>query len=500
MARLAQLLQGMVTVAPADDRPITGLCADSRRIRQGELFVARRGAHTHALDHAPQAIARGAAAILTEGGDAQALRAALGVPVFVLEDLPSALGRLADRFYGEPSRAMQVIGVTGTNGKTSVTHFIAQALAQAGQPAGLIGTLGLGPWGRLAAASHTTPDVLAVHAELARQRALGVRFVAMEVSSHALDQGRVAGVRLRAAVLTNLTHDHLDYHGDLHAYAQAKRRLFEELHPAAAILNMDDALGRELLEALHGRLPLWAFGLGERPWCAEGAAPIELRGLHLHPGGMRLELATPLGGGVLESPLLGRFNASNLLAALATLLELGMPLDEALHQLGRVQAPAGRMERFHTAGRPLVVIDYAHTPDALEQALRTLRQHARGRLVAVFGCGGERDAAKRPRMGALAAGLADRLILTDDNPRGEDGEAIIQAILSGIPPERGTEIHIERDRRRAIALALAEAGPQDIVLIAGKGHEDYQEVAGQRHPFSDRAVVQELLGGMPCCA
>ncbi|MEF3193049.1 MAG: UDP-N-acetylmuramoyl-L-alanyl-D-glutamate--2,6-diaminopimelate ligase [Halothiobacillaceae bacterium] len=493
---LARLLDGLVPVAAKDDRPIEGLCADSRRVQPGHLFIARVGRQSDGLVYAPEAVRRGAVAILTAKGDAAGLRAALGVPVFVLEDLVPALGKVAGRFHGEPSREVRVIGVTGTNGKTSVTHFIAQALARAGQPSGLIGTLGMGPWGELKPASHTTPDVLAVHAELARQRDAGVRYVAMEVSSHALDQGRVAGVRFRAAVFTNLTHDHLDYHGDLHAYARAKCRLFDEPKPTTAILNMDDPLGRELLERLTGRIPLWAYGLGARPWSAGDALVVEALGLRLGADGLRIDLRTPLGRGVLKSGLLGEFNASNLLAALATLLELGMPMEDALAHLGHVEAPAGRMERFSAPGHPLVVIDYAHTPDALEKALRTLRRHARGRLFVVFGCGGERDVAKRPRMGAVAAGLADRVVLTDDNPRNEDGNAIIHAILAGMPDD--AQVVIERDRRRAIALAMTEAAPEDIVLVAGKGHEDYQEVAGERRPFSDRAVVLELLGEAAC--
>lgn len=497
---LSRLLDGFVPVAVKDDRPIEGLCADSRRVQPGDLFIARTGRQINGLDHAPEAVHRGAVAILAAGGDAAGLRAALGVPVFVLEDLVPALGKLADRFHGEPSKAVRVIGVTGTNGKTSVTHFIAQALALAGQPSGLIGTLGMGPWDALRPATHTTPDVLAVHAELARQRDAGVRYVAMEVSSHALDQGRVSGVRFRAAVFTNLTHDHLDYHGDLHAYARAKCRLFDELQPTTAILNMDDPLGRELLERLTGRVPLWAYGLGAQPWSAGDASVVEALGLRLDADGLRIDLRTPLGRGVLKSGLLGEFNASNLLAALATLLELGMPLEDALAHLGHIQSPPGRMERLTAPGRPLVVIDYAHTPDALEKALRALRRHVRGRpqgrLLVVFGCGGERDAAKRPRMGAVAASLADRVILTDDNPRGEDGNAIIHAILAGMPDD--AQVVIERDRRRAIALAMTEAAPEDIVLVAGKGHEDYQEVAGERRPFSDRAVVLDVLGEAAC--
>lgn len=494
---LSSLLAGWAAVANSDDRAVTGLCADSRRVQAGNLFVARQGGRLDALGCAPEAVARGAVAIITGKGDAGALRAALGVPVFVLDDFTQAQGVVAARFHGEPSKTVRVIGVTGTNGKTSVTHFIAEALAMAGQASGLIGTLGMGVWGELAASTHTTPDVLAVHAELARQRDQGVRYVAMEVSSHALDQGRVAGVSFRAAVLTNLTHDHLDYHGDLQAYARAKRRLFEELQPEAVVLNMDDPFGRELLENLQGRMPMWAYGLGDQPWAAGGASIVEARKLHLDQNGMTIDLRTPRGDAVLHSSLMGEFNASNLLAALSTLLELGMPLDDAVAGLGRVRAPAGRMERFAAPGCPLVVVDYAHTPDALDQALRTLRRHASGRLTVVFGCGGDRDAAKRPRMGAVAAGLANRVILTDDNPRSEDGEAIIQAILAGMP--RQDEVLTERDRRAAIERALREGAPGDIILVAGKGHEDYQEVAGVRRPFSDRDTVCELLGEGCAC-
>ncbi|MEW6446109.1 MAG: UDP-N-acetylmuramoyl-L-alanyl-D-glutamate--2,6-diaminopimelate ligase [Pseudomonadota bacterium] len=489
---LSALLEGLAFVSPEDDREILGLCADSRKVCAGDLFIARRGGRVDGLMHAGEAVSRGAVAVLAGHGEAGVLREALGVPVLVASQWNGVQGLVADRFHGEPSKQVMVVGVTGTNGKTSVTHFIAQALAGAGQPSGLIGTLGMGPWGCLSPATHTTPDVFDVHAELARQRDLGVRYVAMEVSSHALDQGRVAGVRFRAAVFTNLTHDHLDYHGDLHSYALAKCRLFEESHPRAAILNMDDALGRELLESLQGRMPLWAYGLGDQPWAAEGAAQVIIDRLQLGLTGMTMHLRTPHGSGVLESPLLGEFNASNLLAALAVLLEIGMPLEQALGRLSEVQAPCGRMERFSATGKPLVAVDYAHTPDALEQALRTLRRHTSGRLHVVFGCGGDRDAAKRPRMGMVAAQRADRVILTDDNPRSEDGMAIIREILAGMPQTETTTI--ERDRRAAIALALREAGPEDIVLVAGKGHEDYQEAQGVRRAYSDRDTVRELLG------
>jgi len=485
---------------------VHALSADSRSVQAGALFVARKGARVDGLTLAPVAVANGAVAVLAGHGDAPALRAALGVPVIVVSDLAHALGVLADRFYGEPSKTLRVIGVTGTNGKTSISHFIAQALSLAGKRAGLIGTLGMGLWGDLHSATHTTPDVLSVHAELARQRDQGAEYVVMEVSSHALDQGRVAGVRFRAAVFSNLTQDHLDYHVDMLHYAQAKRRLFVELSPRAAIINMDDAFGRELLEALQHRVALWAYGVGEVPWVAQEASLLEVRKLRMDAHGLTLSLHTPQGEAKLKSPLLGQFNASNLLAALATLLELGMPLQAAIDALQQVQAPAGRMERFCANDKPLCVVDYAHTPDALAQALSTLRGHLKpkseAKLWVVFGCGGNRDVSKRPRMGRVAAELADRVIVTDDNPRDEDGTTIVQGILAGIAQQGHAEkdkVVVERDRRRAIAFALTEAAPDDIVLIAGKGHEDYQEIGGVRHAYSDRDTVRELLGEVSAC-
>jgi len=502
---LSVLLRDLSGVLPGvsaqDDVMVHALSADSRTIQAGALFVARQGARVDGLTLAPAAVASGAVAVLAGHGDALALRTALGVPVIVVSDLAHVLGVLADRFYGEPSRALRVIGVTGTNGKTSISHFIAQALSFAGKQAGLIGTLGMGLWGDLQTATHTTPDVLSVHAELARQRDQGAEYVVMEVSSHALDQSRVAGVRFRAAVFSNLSHDHLDYHADMLHYAQAKRRLFVELQPEAAIINMDDAFGRELLEALQHRTALWAYGLGETPWAAREANVLDVRRMHLDGQGIKLTLHSPQGLAHLTSPLLGQFNACNLLAALATLLELGMPLHAAIEALQQVEAPSGRMERFCANDKPLCVVDYAHTPDALAQTLSTLRGHLKpkseAKLWVVFGCGGNRDVSKRPRMGLVAAELADRVIVTDDNPRDEDGESIVQGILAGMAQQ--DNVLVERDRRCAIAFALTEAAPDDIVLVAGKGHEDYQEIGGVRHAYSDRDTVRELLGEVSVC-
>lgn len=498
---LSFLLNELASISQHDDCSVRGLCVDSRRVVAGDLFIARKGAQFDGLSLAPDAVARGAVAVLAGHGDAVALRGALAVPVVVVDDLAQVLGVVADRFFAEPSKALRVIGVTGTNGKTSISHFIAQALSAEGKPAGVIGTLGMGLWGELVPSTHTTPDVIAVHAELARQRDLGAQYVVMEVSSHALDQGRVAGVRFRAAVFSNLSHDHLDYHADMAGYAQAKSRLFIDLAPRAAIINMDDPFGRELLEHLQGRVSLWAYGLGEMPWAAQEAFVLTTRALRLHATGLWLDLMTPQGAGRLRSTLLGRFNASNLLAALAVLLELGMPLADALAALAQVEAPAGRMERFSKPGKPLVVVDYAHTPDALAQVLITLRTHLHaqdgGKLCVIFGCGGDRDRSKRALMGQVASELADQVILTDDNPRHEDPKAIIAEIKQGIG--QPGSVHIERDRRKAIQQALAAATPLDIILVAGKGHETYQQVGDVRHPYSDRATVCALLKGGASC-
>ncbi len=492
---LQELLQGLCAVTAQDDVMVSGLCADSRQVQPGDLFIARRGGRADGLQHLDQVVQGGAVAVLAEHGDAQALRERCALPVWVLDNLPQALGVVADRFHDHPSQALQVIGITGTNGKTSISHFIAQALHLAGKKVGVIGTLGVGMWNALHPATHTTPDVLRLHAELARQRALGVQYVVMEVSSHALDQGRVAGVRFRAAVFSNLTQDHLDYHGDMQHYAQSKRRLFDACKPQASIINMDDAFGRELLEQINFDAGVWAYGLGEVPWEAREAALVRAQRWSQDARGLLLEAITPQGGVTLHSVLLGQFNASNLLASLATLLELGMPLSVAAQALQQVRAPAGRMESFQQAGYPQCVVDYAHTPDALAQSLGTLRTllaaTSEAKLWVVFGCGGERDAGKRPQMGRIAAELADGVIVTDDNPRSENPQSIIDAILAGMG--RHEHVHVERDRRAAIAWALKHAKENDVILIAGKGHEDYQEINGQRLPFSDRRVVQELM-------
>ena len=496
-APLSVLLAGLGHVTAQQERNITGLCLDSRKVRPGDLFFALRGTREHGLAHASQALAAGAAALVWEPSPQHAelpppLRERLdGVPAFAVNQLRQQVGVIADRFYGSPSDALTVIGVTGTDGKTSCSHFIAASLDGRDGRCGLIGTLGYGLYGALDAASHTTPDAIRVHGLLADMRAQGARYAAMEVSSHALDQHRVEGVRFHTAVLTNLSRDHLDYHGDVSAYSAAKRRLFLMPGLRHAVVNLDDALGRELARSVADSVQVIGYGMQARP--SDATVPM-VRGerLELNAAGLRLHMDTPWGSASIQSSLLGEFNASNLLAVLATLVVAGLPFEDACAALERLQTVPGRVERFGgDSGKPLVVVDYAHTPQALESVLHALRGHGRHQLWCVFGCGGERDAGKRPLMAAAVQRYADRIVVTDDNPRGEDPERIIAAIMTGF--DQPHQVHVERDRARAIAFAIANAAADDIVLVAGKGHEDYQEIQGKRLPFSDRDRVRREL-------
>ncbi len=485
--RLAELLTGFGT--PRGGNPaIDGIAMDSRSVRPGYLFLACRGIASHGLRFAAEAIGRGAAAIAWEPGEGIEV-AGLGVPTVRVEALARRAGEIAARFYGDPSRRLRVIGITGTNGKTSVAHYLAQSLDQPpAARAGIIGTLGVGLYGETVASTHTTPDAVTNQRLLASFRDRGASAVAMEVSSHALDQARVGGIHFETAVFTNLSHDHLDYHGSFEAYAEAKRRLFGWPALEAAVVNADDAVGARIL----AELPTGVRGIAcsirgpvagsESVWASELA-----RG----STGMVFRLHTPWGVAVVQSRLLARFNVSNLLVTAAVLLLGGMPLAEVVTRLERVRPVVGRMETLGGGDRPLAVIDYAHTPDALEQALRAVREHAAGRVICVFGCGGDRDAAKRPQMGRIAERLADIVILTNDNPRTERPEEIVADIRAGLTAPELASVML--DRRAAIEAALALASPDDVVLIAGKGHEDYQIIGKQRFDFSDRAVVADWL-------
>jgi UDP-N-acetylmuramoyl-L-alanyl-D-glutamate--2,6-diaminopimelate ligase len=488
--RLADLLNGFANAASCGNIVVRGLALDSRAVHGGDAFIALRGSSAHGITFAPAALAQGASAVIAEAPAPVAFPIEAehsAAPVIWIERLRDHVGEIAARFFGRPSAALHMIGVTGTNGKTSIVQLVANALNALGERAATIGTLGAGLVGAIRAGERTTPDAVSVQALLAEFRDAGALHVAMEVSSHALDQGRVNAVGFEVAVFTNLTRDHLDYHGTMETYGAAKAKLFAWQGLRAAVINADDAFGRELADDLRPDVLRLRYGID-----AEHA---ELRAHNVRSSGAGLEfqLVTPWGEGTVKSPLLGRFNVYNLLAVAGCLGGLGYTFAQIHKALARLTPVAGRMNRLDGgASAPLVVIDYAHTPDALDQALTSLRAHCAGNLVCVFGCGGERDRGKRPQMGAIAERLADRVIVTDDNPRGEDGDAIVTQILAGLAhPDRA---RVLRDRAAAIAMALREAHAGDVVLIAGKGHEPYQEVAGKKLPFDDLDVARRTLG------
>jgi len=407
----------------------------------------------------------------------------------VVPGLRERLPQLAQALYAAPTLGLELVGVTGTNGKTSTVQLSAQALQLLGRVAGSIGTLGAGLHGQLVAHERTTPDVLEVHRLLATLSLAGAQVVAMEVSSHALDQGRVAGLQFDVAVFTNLSRDHLDYHGTMAAYAAAKASLFAWESLRAAVINLDDAQGALIAAGLPERIDLIGFSA-----LGAGNAVLRAGDLALDASGLHFHLQYGVESVRIDSPLLGRFNVDNLLAVAGVLLALGVDFARVAALLPRLEPIPGRMNRLGgSAGQPLVVVDYAHTPDGLEQALSSLRQHTAGRLLCVFGCGGDRDRGKRPQMAAIAGRLADQVIVTDDNPRSEDGEAIVADILAGFAP--GAAIEVERDRAAAIRAAIRAAGPRDTVLVAGKGHETYQETGDRRLPFDDLAVAALALRG-----
>ncbi|MDE2197344.1 MAG: UDP-N-acetylmuramoyl-L-alanyl-D-glutamate--2,6-diaminopimelate ligase, partial [Gammaproteobacteria bacterium] len=419
--RLADVLRDAAQVTAQRDILLQGLAMDSRAVHPGYLFLACRGHDHHGLQHLEDARARGAVAVAYDPeGALEYLPTLKAIPAFAVRDLGQHASQMAARFYGDPSARQQVVAFTGTNGKTSCSLIAAQALLELGKPCGVLGTLGYGLYGKLEAPTHTTPDAVHVQSWLARFHAQGIRHVSMEASSHALDQGRLAGVHVTVGVFTNLTRDHLDYHGSMAAYGDAKRRLFSMPGLKYAAINLDDAFGLELARTL----PFGVDAIGYSLAGVRSAAGKSLEAdVVLHSGGLELDVDGDWGRGHVDSRLLGRFNAHNLLAVLGALLALDVPFPEALHAVGRARTVPGRMECFSGGPhRPLVVVDYAHSPDALEQALIAARAHCRGQLWCVFGCGGERDRGKRPQMGAIAERLADRVVVTDDNPRHEDGD------------------------------------------------------------------------------
>ncbi|SDL87829.1 UDP-N-acetylmuramoylalanyl-D-glutamate--2,6-diaminopimelate ligase [Franzmannia pantelleriensis] len=458
---------------------------DSRRLAAGDLFVALPGVSADGRDFVDAALAAGVGAVLyhlDDGDTPPPDPRVLGLP-----GLKAQLGALGRELFGVPE-SLELIGVTGTNGKSSVTHYIAALSETLGRACGVIGTLGVGRIDRLADSGQTTPGPLALQAALGELAAQGVVRVAMEVSSHALDQGRLAGCRVTAGVFTNLSRDHLDYHPSMAAYAAAKAQLFKRDELELAVVNGDDPLARLMLAGVSERLRVLACGQDE-------ATTLRVVEWLPHADGQRALIATPLGERVLALGLMGRFNLDNVLLAIATLYGLGEDLDALLAAAESLAPVPGRMQRLAAPGGPRVVIDYAHTPDALDNALRGLREHLgeTATLWCLFGCGGDRDPGKRSLMGRVAESLAGRVVITDDNPRGETPAAIRAAIRAGLSAPSVDSVWEIDGRGAAIAHTLAAAGPEDIVLIAGKGHETYQEIAGVRHDFNDLTEAEAAL-------
>ena len=468
--------EDLIVTAAAVAPEVTGITTDSRATAPGDVYIAVRGSQTDGHRFVRDAIARGAVAVVVEvpqGG---------GVPEVVVRDGRAAALAIARAWYDDPGRSLRLIGITGTNGKTTTTGLVRHLLNAAGTAAS-VGTLGAFDGSGTAvpstAGSLTTPGAIDLQATLAALRDRGAEYVAMETSSHSLDQGRLDGLTFAAAVYTNLTRDHLDYHGTMEAYLAAKLRLSTYLSlDGVEVVNRDDEAWRALPERA-GRL---TFGTASD-------ADVRASELHLDAGGSSFCLATPWGTADIRLPLLGDFNVSNALAAAATALALGRPLDEVAARLAAAPQVPGRMERI--GERPCVILrDYAHTPDALERALATLRPLTSGRLIVVFGCGGDRDRGKRPIMGQVAAERSDLAVVSSDNPRTEDPEAIIDDIVAGM----GHTPHIRlADRRAAIARALDEARPGDTLLLAGKGHETYQVIGTEKVPFDERDIVADVL-------
>lgn len=477
--KLSELLTSIAEISV--DYQIEGLRLDSREIKSGEVFIALNGAVQHGLNHVRQALANGAVAVIYDPEGVQDT-SLIKDGFIAIPNLSRHLGEIAARFYGHPSRKIEVIGITGTNGKTTCSQLLAQAI----KDCGVIGTLGWGRVGQLQTTLNTTPDALDVQYMLRVLAEDGQKTVAMEVSSHGLEQGRVNAVDFKGAVFTNLSRDHLDYHGNMEAYLQAKLGLFKNPALAFAVVNLDDANNRDVLKTLHQRVKRWGFStLGHQ---ANGVECVTASHIEHSANGISFDAHWSGKTARATTSVVGAFNLQNVLTVLCVLLAMDWPFETAVAQLSQLKAVTGRMESFGGTGKPAVIVDYAHTPDALEKVL--IAAKGKGELWTVFGCGGDRDKGKRPLMGRIAETYADHVFVTDDNPRSEASEMIIQDILTGC---LSNKISIINDRNAAITTVIQQANQDDCVVIAGKGHENYQEIKGVKIPFSDQAVVQQAL-------
>ncbi len=494
---LSELLNGFAVVDADHDTQITGLELDSRNVHQGDCFIAVNGTESHGVDFIPDAVCKGAAVILVDSQDADLIADQFNVGnkqrnIVFVDQLAIKTGQIAHRYYGQPTDVMKTFGVTGTNGKTSVSHFIGQAIDKisGSGTCGVIGTLGNGLFGEFVSSGMTTPDPIKLHLSLSRLRDQGAQATVIEASSHGLSQYRLSGVDFDVAVFTNLTRDHLDYHGDMQAYGDAKLELFRSPDLQAAVINLDDPFSKKILQVLPENIQVTGYTLGIEPH--PDATTIRCSELKVSVTGLEMKIDSSKGSGVLKTNLLGRFNASNLLAALGALTACGFGFQESLDALSEVKGVPGRMEAFTQKRKASVVVDFAHTPDGLTKALETLREICDGNLWCVFGCGGDRDQGKRAVMGRSAEKLADSVIVTNDNPRSEEQSVIASEILSSM--KKPGKAKVIFDRKVAIETAINAAQPEDIILVAGKGHENWQEIKGQRFPFNDRNVVLNILG------
>lgn len=464
------------------DVMVGGIQLDSRRVQSGDLFLAVPGDCHDGRQFIEQAIASGAVAVVAEP-PVSAYVDEVSVPLLECPDLQQELGPIAARFYAQPSRALHMVGVTGTNGKTTTSWLIAQLFRLMGRNCGVIGTLGTTLGDQVSEAANTTPDAISLQRQLADWRDAAVPCVCMEVSSHALVQGRVNGVDFETAVFTNLSRDHLDYHGTMAAYGRAKMQLFATEGLGHAIVNLDDAYSAELLAMMDDDISVLTYSIGG------AAADIMITGAKFHAGGVTARLESPWGGGEFSSPLAGDFNLANLAAAISAVALVTKDFQLLLGAVEKIKTVPGRMQLIPNERDIQLIVDYAHTPDALEQALQALKLHISGRMITVFGCGGDRDSGKRSIMGRIASELSDLCIVTSDNPRGEDPLSIMRDIESGCTGDYALVV----DRAEAITLALREARAGDCILVAGKGHEDYQIVGSERFHFSDEEQLRNAL-------
>jgi len=488
--RLKDLLNGLALLSKQEDALVNGLALDSRAVILGNAFIALAGAKQHGLAHVQQAVDNGACAVIFDpAGNGRQLAetfqrdASVAIPMIAVENLGLKLGDMAARFYGDPSRRMTVIGITGTNGKTSCSQFLSQML----DDCGIIGTLGWGEWGKLNKTVNTTPDGLAIQKILAELLKNKKHTVAMEVSSHGLEQGRVNGVTFKGAVFTNISRDHLDYHGTMDAYVQAKLELLNKPGLVFAAVNLDDAYSEQIIAAVPEPVKLWLFSASGRT-SASGDC-IGAKQIRHKADGIEFDVCWRGELQQIKVPLYGDFNVENVLAVLTVMLAMGISLPEAVKRLAGIKPVVGRMERFGAETDPLVFVDYAHTPDALDKVLSSLRKHCQQDLWVVFGCGGNRDKGKRPQMGKIAEQWADHVVITDDNPRYENGLDIVNDILAGC----SAKVDVIQNREQAIQKVVTSAAKNDCVVIAGKGHEQYQESNGVCVPFSDSQVVTDAL-------